>query len=552
MNQLDQTLKQAYQALQNQDWQLSKSCFDAVLNAKNSISLSQNTAALCGLGTWALAQQNPQAAIDYLLQALQLSALNPDTHYSLGLAYYAANQTELAITHLRQTTAHQPEHALAWTRLGQIYTRHGMPFYGFSCLEKAQTLRPDESVDPLTYSLAAWQTGLWGPFLAWFETSYRNIVDRQLRMDVYSRWLDLLSYQAEYSDSQVALLLKDWEQYLPTRLSLLPTPPARLLQNKAVLKVACLSLDSVHSHSLLQSFSEQGALDFKIWTPDSPFKPDQWRESQEQTIEPLLPALQKWEPDLVLEQVGLSQTFVQTLSRQLPKSIWLRASGPDQLSPEIAGSLSLQFPPLCLNCDSGFSALAYPNGERVVGYAGPVRALSNATLQLWSQLLLAQPRLRLCIFSPEIDDPLMRQYLEQIFQNQGISGYRLRLLGSCASQDPLPFFHGQVHLVLAPFPRSFAMHTLQAFGMGRPVLALSHPQWKQRNQAVEVLERLNFKQGIVFNSEAFLDRAQTLLADLPEPAVLHQHVLDSESVQVPQAQALWAELLKEIGFEDVL
>lgn len=172
------------------------------------------------------------------------------------------------------------------------------------------------------------------------------------------------------------------------------------------------------------------------------------------------------------------------------------------------------------------TAIPLPEGHPVIGYWGPLRFLSIPTLELWGTLLQQIPSLRLCIFSPELDDPLMKQYLEQIFQSRGISAYRLRLWGSCPSQSAVPFFYEQVHLILAPFPRNAFHSSLQALSLGRAVLSLYHPAWAQRDLTSAGLQKLGFTEGICTDPVSWLNRAQQWLQALPAPETI-QHVLQA-------------------------
>lgn len=551
MSQTELALEQARQALQAQDWQAARLAFDRVLAFE-----PRQLEALSGLATVALALQQFEQAVLQAQRAVGLFPQAASAHYILGLALFSAGQLEPALTHLRQTTALEPEHALAWIRLGQIYTRHGLPFYGFSCLERAQQLWPEQAVDTLSLSQAAWRAGLWEPFQRWTESFYVQIPDLSQRLWVYSRWLDLLGYQSHCSDADWVALLAQWETHLPSRLSLLPAQPQRLASApSAALRVACLSHSAEVSQTLLAPLVALLPIELQIFSPVSGADQALWQSDGEASPQALLPALQAWQPALIVDQVGFSRPEVLSLPRQLPQSVWLSGTDPDYPSPVLSGVIQQKWP-VCFaahtsKASSTTDPLAYPAGAPVVGYMGPVRALSAETLQLWGDLLLARPQLRLCVFSPEIDDPLLKQYLEQIFQSRGISGYRLRLLGNCASQEPLSFFFGQVQLVLAPFPRSSWLQTCQALWWGRPVLGLADPRWQERNQAVNVLSTLGWEPGLAQNSEDWLNKAQALLEQPPEPLHLRALLAAAEAPQAVILAELWRTSLQALGVHNV-
>lgn len=538
------SLSQARLALQTQDWQAARLAFESVLQAD-----PQQLEALTGLATVSLALLQFERAVTFAQRAVSAYPESASAHYGLGLALYSANQLEAALTHLRQSTALDPENALAWVRLGQIYTRHGLPFYGFSCLERAQEIWSEQVVDPLCLSQAAWRAGLWGPFQRWTESFYLQIPDLSLRLWVYSRWLDLLGYQAHLSDADWLLLLSQWETHLPSRLSLLPPQKQQLTSVSGSLRVACLSHNSTLSHALLAPLVALRPTEIAVFSPVSVADNALWQNVSDASEVPpqvLLPALQAWQPDLILDQVGLSRPEVLMLPRQLPQSLWLSGSDPDYPSPVLSGGQIREWPWLFSAQDDGAPPV-YPTGAPVAGYMGPVRALSPETLQLWGDLMLAHAQLRLCLFSPELDDPLLKQYLEQIFQNRGISGYRLRFLGNCASQEPLSFFYGQVHLVLAPLPRSSWFQTCMAFWQGRPVVSLADPGYSARNGAARVLSALNWELGLAESREDWLVKAQALLNQGPEPAALRDLLSATEATQTLLLSQAWQDWLKAVG-----
>lgn len=531
MSPTESPLQAARQALQVQDWSAAQAGFETVLKA-----LPQDLEALCGMATVALGQQQFERAVALGRQAVAAWPASAAAHYGLALAFFQVGQLEEALTHLRQTTALEPEHGLAWIRLGQIYTRHGLPFYGFSCLERAQQVWPEQVVDPRSLSQAAWQAGLWGPFQHWIDRFFNQIPDLSLRLGIYTRWLDLLGYQAHCLDADWVAYLAQWERLLPSRLSLLPPQAVSLPRDKVPLRVACLCHSEAISRALLSPLSAY-PIELRFFSPMAESEPS------------LLPALQAWQPDLILDQAGLSWPELLTWPRQLPQSVWLSGTDPDYPSPGLSGVTACDWPWFWPVPDGEAAPLPLPDGAPVAGYMGPIRALSEDTLQLWGDLLLAQPQLRLCLFSPEIDDPLLKQYLEQIFQSRGISGYRLRLLGNCASQEPLSFFFGQVHLVLAPHPRSSWFQTCQALWQGRPVICLNDARWQARNGAAKVLASLEWEPGLAQTSEEWCDKASALLAQPPEPAHLRDLLVSAEARQKGQLIQVWSQCLSQLGWQ---
>ncbi|PIQ27198.1 hypothetical protein COW36_16730 [bacterium (Candidatus Blackallbacteria) CG17_big_fil_post_rev_8_21_14_2_50_48_46] len=497
---------------------------------------SSHPGALLLLSSLKLSQNQVQLAIQLCLQALQIAPEDPDVHYSLGLAYYAHQEVEPALTHLRQATALNPKHTHALLRMGQIYLRHGLPFHAFACLEQGQGLLPEQAVDARAFSLAAWLCGFFEPFQSWIQRYFKQLNSPPLQLEVWSRYLDLLASQSEVSDQtlETQRLQIQWPEWNQP-----PSPPKR---SEALLKLLfLLSASKAPPTPLLEECKKSQRWEIQVLYAESPQPgtPLVWRTEQtQQAIDPVA-FLQTQPPNCILDLCGPELSESLQLAPYAPQTVWLKGLEAENGIPEIKPikRFKLSHNQLCdknsclplLWTDSlpELPVLPFPQGAPVAGYAGPLRYLSNQTLSYWGDLLLHLPDLRLCLFTQAFDDPLMRQYIEQVFQRRGISSYRLRFWGACTSQEPLRFFHQQIHLALAPFPQNSLKASCQALWLGRPLLTLNHPNWEQRNAAAAVLNTLELREWVCTSQDEFLTRAENLIAHPPEGTLLREKLQNS-------------------------
>lgn len=146
------------------------------------------------------------------------------------------------------------------------------------------------------------------------------------------------------------------------------------------------------------------------------------------------------------------------------------------------------------------------NGYVTFGSANSVNKLSLSTLELWSALLKAVPRSRLFLKTPSLDDPQLKQDLQQFFFRQGLGSDRIRLEGAEEDHPHLPYFYGQVDIALDPFPYNGGLTTFESLWMGVPVISLAG----ERRVGESVLTALGMQDWICANPKAYLQRAVEL------------------------------------------
>lgn len=110
------------------------------------------------------------------------------------------------------------------------------------------------------------------------------------------------------------------------------------------------------------------------------------------------------------------------------------------------------------------------NGYLTYGSLNRISKISDAAIEVWSQVLAASPTSRLILKDHQIDDPAVRQTLLEKFGARGIAAGRITLLGSSSRQDHLETLK-QIDLCLDPFPQAGGVSTWEALHMGVPVVS---------------------------------------------------------------------------------
>jgi predicted O-linked N-acetylglucosamine transferase (SPINDLY family) len=110
------------------------------------------------------------------------------------------------------------------------------------------------------------------------------------------------------------------------------------------------------------------------------------------------------------------------------------------------------------------------NAYLTYGSLNRISKISDAAIDVWSQVLSASPTSRLILKDHQIDDPAVRQTLLEKFGARGIAASRITLLGSSSRQDHLETLK-QIDLCLDPFPQAGGVSTWEALHMGVPVVS---------------------------------------------------------------------------------
>ena len=111
-----------------------------------------------------------------------------------------------------------------------------------------------------------------------------------------------------------------------------------------------------------------------------------------------------------------------------------------------------------------------PAGIVIFGCFNRLFKISPDAIAAWSRILHALPRSRLLLKDRLLDYPAPRSAMIAAFATRGIGIDRLELRGATSRRDHLAA-HGEVDIVLDPFPHNGGVTTWEALWMGCPVVA---------------------------------------------------------------------------------
>ena len=122
---------------------------------KHCCGFRPNAAELAGLTELGLAHLNAnriQAAVDALIQAIQLAPGIADNHYNLALALERIGRDGDAIGELRRTIAINPLHVAALDRIGNLLVKQSRRDEAVDCYQRVASLQPNSLMGRLSHA----------------------------------------------------------------------------------------------------------------------------------------------------------------------------------------------------------------------------------------------------------------------------------------------------------------------------------------------------------------------------------------------------------------
>ncbi|MEH6626388.1 MAG: tetratricopeptide repeat protein [Motiliproteus sp.] len=100
-----------------------------------------------------------------------------------------------------------------------------------------------------------------------------------------------------------------------------------------------------------------------------------------------------------------------------------------------------------------------------------VAKLSPTTINLWARVLKQTPHSQLLLKGKAFNDPQTRAYFVKQFEDQGVAGERLRLIGHAKSFEQHMALYDDIDIALDTFPYHGVTTTFEALWMGVPVIS---------------------------------------------------------------------------------
>jgi predicted O-linked N-acetylglucosamine transferase (SPINDLY family) len=154
------------------------------------------------------------------------------------------------------------------------------------------------------------------------------------------------------------------------------------------------------------------------------------------------------------------------------------------------------------------------------GDAGPITfgsfnnlpKLSDETLDLWAQLLLAVPDSRLLLKARGLEDPAIRQGVAARFALAGVDQTRLRFAGRVRGYAGHMALYGEIDIGLDSLPYNGTTTTCEALWMGVPTVTLAGDRHCARVGA-SLLTRVGLEECIAVTPADYVAAAARLAVD---------------------------------------
>ena len=159
---------------------------------------------------------------------------------------------------------------------------------------------------------------------------------------------------------------------------------------------------------------------------------------------------------------------------------------------------------------------ALETGRLTFGSFHRLGKITPAAIQLWSQLLLAQPQARMLLVGIPLDgeqEPLLKS-----FARQGIGAERLTLADRCPVSRYLEL-HNQVDIALDTQPYSGATTTMHSLSMGVPTLTVAGTT-SQARACAGILANIGLEGFTAGDASGLIEKSRYWADHLPELAEL--------------------------------
>lgn len=164
---------------------------------------------------------------------------------------------------------------------------------------------------------------------------------------------------------------------------------------------------------------------------------------------------------------------------------------------------------------------ARQNGYVTFGSFNKLAKITPAVMKVWAGLLLAVPGSRLMLKTGVLAESAMRQRVQRIFAELGVTTDRLELLGHDESQVAHLKQYARIDIGLDSFPYNGTTTTCEALWMGVPVLTLAGRTHVSR-VGVSQMTNLGLTEYVCHSETEYIAAAARLASDLGALDTLRQ------------------------------
>ncbi|MGV3523109.1 MAG: hypothetical protein ACO1RX_02735 [Candidatus Sericytochromatia bacterium] len=437
-----------------------------------------------------------------------------------------------------------PQDLTAWELLARTFEALNWPFYTAQALEPLCRAQPDESGLLTRRAFAWWQLGYHAGLAAYFqqtlqatppETSHSSAAQRRLAQDRRQRQAQQLLFA--YGDPGVddAQLLTALNHFDP--LPRAPRPP--ITRHAGPLRVGYFSREfgRFSTMQIVEPLLAHHSPAVSCTAYDDTLEPDtarfqpyfsRWRRVRGLSDAEVAAQIRADGIDILVDLGGLLAAERQGIFALHPAPIQISGLGflfsaghadmdyclsdrwlcPPDLAAGFPENVIWLRQLFCWQPPFANPLTAPPHqrkGFLTLGCANGLHKLNPRVLRLWAQLLADLPQSRLHLKTPAFNDPLARQFYQELLAGHGIDPERLQLEGH-PDNDHLTRFYSEIDIALDPFPYQGGISTCEALWMGVPVVVLQQPQWRSRALGVSILNSLGRPEWIAKSEKAYREQ----------------------------------------------
>ena len=492
--------------------------------------------------------RNFDAAIELIERALKIKPDFPEALTHLGSALSDVGRPEDGLGAQRQAAKLAPDNeqikinlAVCLCEIGSIHFHQNRFGRARECLEEALAIKPDfAEAHAVLGNCRLNQADIFGAMTA-FETSHKL---NPFNDAVYSSYLFYMAFHPEYDAARLHGENSAWGKQAVAGVDPFTHPRA---ENKDRLKIGYLSYEfgsHVTSYFFEPLISRQNTEKFKVFVYAGNVEADQttdrlkkfaahWRDISQQTPDAAartvyddgidilvlvssyrarhrLPFAYKPAPIQVCYHNLVSTTGLPTMDYIITEELTDPAGIADPYYTENLVRISNRncyLPPV--DCPEIQPPPALKNGHVTFGTFNNVGKITPVAIDLWAQVLKAQPTSRLVIKNIILGDDRDWNPLRDQFAAAGIDQNRIEFLASLPKRaDHLAAYH-KVDIALDTFPCNGGTTSCDAIWMGVPVVTMKGDTFMGR-QSANYLTKLNLDDLIAETPEAYVSTALSL------------------------------------------
>jgi len=505
------------------------------------------------LGNALRSQGRLDEAVAAYQQALKLDPQSLGTLTNLGATLQTKNDFAGAIHCYETALRHDPQHVDAWHNLGLCYDVQCQLDRAEKCFRKALSYRQDFAE---AYNSLATTLRLQGRMDEARECFERVIAINPQHRLAPSNWLMSLDYLPDASPQMICAQRCRWGNAVAAQI------PAETIHTNIAdpdrrLKIGYLSPD-FREHAVASFFepilSKHGnavtAVCYAdVAVPDAvterlKSQADIWREIFGRTDDEVARMILDDRIDILVDLAGHTARNRLTVFARKPAPVQVTYLGDaattglatmdyrltdnwadpwfgDEQSRETLLRLPGGF--LCFQPPSYAPEVgplpAEQNGYVTFGSFNSLAKVNAEVIRLWAALLDLVPQSRLLLKAGALRDAAVRDRLQEMFAERGLSSARVELIGQVQDFAEHLDLYNQIDIGLDTFPYAGTTTTCEALWMGVPVVSLSGKTHVSR-VGVSLLSQLGLNDLATDAEEDYLQIAGQLANDLPRLAQL--------------------------------